>query len=117
MFLKLSGQPYAESRSLILGSYVQVIITADRAILPQIALGRPEHAEFVDKLLAVIREAYQARCKLEEEGEGASLDSGAWCCSTSAHMARAHRMFGRNAYSRCKAFSALQVDADARRHQ
>lgn len=55
---------------------MQVIITADRAILPQSALGRPEHAEFVDKLMATIREAYVARCRLDEEGEDASLDSG-----------------------------------------
>lgn len=56
--------------------YVQVIITAERAILPQSALGRPEHAEFVDKLMATIKEAYVARCRLDEEGQDASLDSG-----------------------------------------
>lgn len=56
--------------------YVQVIITAECAILPQNALGRPEHSEFVDGLIATVKEAYAARCKLQEEGEGASLDSG-----------------------------------------
>jgi hypothetical protein len=56
---------------------VQVIITAERAILPQNALGRPEHTEFVDRLLATIKEAHQARQRLEElSGDEASLESG-----------------------------------------
>jgi hypothetical protein len=56
---------------------VQVIITAERAIIPQNALGRPEHTDFVDRLLATIREAHQARLRLEElSGDEASLESG-----------------------------------------
>lgn len=57
--------------------YVQVIITAERTILPQNALGRPEHTEFVDRLLATIKDAHHARLRLEEQsGDEASLESG-----------------------------------------
>lgn len=69
-------QPTARCCSVI-RRYVQVIITAERAILPQNALGRPEHTEFVDKLLATVKEAHQARLRAEQEGDEASLDSGA----------------------------------------
>ena len=62
---------------------MQVIITAERAIIPQNALGRPEHTDFVDRLLATIREAHQARLRLEElSGDEASLESGGRPCST-----------------------------------
>ena len=65
------------SRSVLGRSYVQVIITAERAIMPQNALGRPEHTEFVEKVIATTQEAFAARRKLEEEGEeAASLESG-----------------------------------------
>ena len=65
------------SRSVLGCSYVQVIITAERAIMPQNALGRPEHTEFVEKVITTIQEAFAARRKLDEEGEeAASLESG-----------------------------------------
>lgn len=59
-------------------SYAQLIITAEKVIVPQPPVGKVEHSEFVEKLLAAIREAAFARAHAEEVGEEASsLHSGA----------------------------------------
>mmetsp|Transcript_19758 Transcript_19758/g.59713 ORF Transcript_19758/g.59713 Transcript_19758/m.59713 type:complete len:419 (+) Transcript_19758:295-1551(+) len=57
--------------------YAQLIITAEKAIVPQPPVGKVEHSEFVEKLLAAVREAAFARAHAEEVGEEASsLHSG-----------------------------------------